>query len=132
MSPEQSAGSFVGIDTLVEGFMTDGRLAFDLKEPGNLLRAPLLGQLGFGKSPGRRIDTPAVCCGPHAGHSKLMRLLRSIAPLAAVAGQFTADRGFVAVHQGRDGARFMAGCLQDVDLISFVMGEMCVVHSRQL
>lgn len=54
MSPERSAGSFVGINTLVEGFMTDGRLAFDLEERGNLLRAPPLGQLGLGKSPGRR------------------------------------------------------------------------------
>ncbi len=108
--------------------MTDGRLAFDLEERGNLLWAPPLGQLGLGKSPGRRIDTPAVFCGPHAGHRKLMRLLRPIAPLSTIAGQFTADRGFVAVHQGRKGARVMADCLQDVDLISLVMGEMCVVH----
>jgi len=132
MAPEGAAGALVRIDALVEGFVADTGQALYLEEAGDLLRAPLQGELGLGEGPGGRIDAAGVGCGPHAGHSQALRLLGPVAALPAVAGELPADGGFVAVHQGGDGTRVMAGFLEDVDLVSFVMGEMCVVHSGLL
>ena len=132
MAPEGAAGALVGIDALVEGFMADAGQALYLEKAGDLFRAPLLDELGLGEGPGGRINAVSVGCGPHAGHSQALCLLGPVATLPAVAGELPADGGFVAVHQGGDGARVMAGSLEDEDLVSFVMGEMCVVHSRLL
>ena len=49
MPPEAAAGTLVGVDALVERFMADTGQALCLEESGDLLRAPLFGELGLGK-----------------------------------------------------------------------------------
>ena len=61
-----------------------------------------------------------------------MRLLRPIAALPAIAAEFTADGGSVPLHQLGNLALAMSGLGKDGNLITFVSGEMCVGHSRQL
>jgi len=61
-----------------------------------------------------------------------MRLFGPIAALAAISAKLTADRGRWAVHDAGDVALLMSGFDEDGNLVSFVLGEMCVVHSRQL
>ena len=61
-----------------------------------------------------------------------MRLLRSIAALTLVSAKFAANGGRVSIHDASDGALLMAGFEKNGNLVSFVSGEMCVGHSRQL
>lgn len=61
-----------------------------------------------------------------------MRLPRPIATFPAVPAKLAADGGGVSVHDAGDVALLMSGFEKDGNLVSFVSGEMCVVHSRQL
>ena len=61
-----------------------------------------------------------------------MRLLRPIAALAPVSTKLKADGGGVSLHDAGNVALLMSGFEEDGNLVSFVSGEMCVVHSRQL
>lgn len=49
-----------------------------------------------------------------------------------VAGKLTADSGFMAVQQHGNGTLAMTGFHKDGNLVSFVLGEVCVVHFGQL
>lgn len=57
----------IGVDALIDGFVTDAGLAGGLEIAGDLLGAPQLGELGFGESPCVRTNAAAVLTGPHAG-----------------------------------------------------------------
>jgi len=57
-----------------------------------------------------------------------MRLLRPIAALAPVSTKLAADGRRVSVHDAGNVALHMSGFEKDGSLVSFVSGEMCVVH----
>lgn len=61
-----------------------------------------------------------------------MRLFGPITALASISAKLAADRARRAVHDAGDLALLMSGFDEDGNLVSFVLGEMCVVHSRQL
>ena len=61
-----------------------------------------------------------------------MRLLGPIAALAAITLHLAANGRFLSVHHSGNVALVMSGFVEDGNLVSFVLGEMCVVHSRQL
>ena len=61
-----------------------------------------------------------------------MRLLRTIAASPPVAAQLAADGRWMSVHHSGDLGLVMSGFVEDGNLVSFSLGEVCVVHSRQL
>lgn len=61
-----------------------------------------------------------------------MGLLGTIAALAAIARHLPANARFVAVHHAGNVASVMSGFGKDGNLVPFVLGEVCVFHSRQL
>ena len=61
-----------------------------------------------------------------------MRLLRTIAALPTIAAELTTDGRWMPIHHSGDLALVMSGIVEDGNLVSFGLGEVCVVHSRQL
>lgn len=61
-----------------------------------------------------------------------MWLLGSIAALALVSAKLAADRGGMAIDEASDVTLLMSCFQKDDNLVSFVSGEVCVLHSRQL
>jgi hypothetical protein len=61
-----------------------------------------------------------------------MRLLGPIATLTTIATQFSADGGRMSIHYAGNVVLLVSGFEENGNLVSFVLGEMCVVHSRQL
>ena len=61
-----------------------------------------------------------------------MSLLGPVAALTWVAMKLAADRGFVSVHRSGNVVLVILGFEENGNFVSFVLGEMCVVHSRQL
>ncbi len=129
---QASAQTSVGVDALVNRFVADAGLTVGPQVTGNLLGAPQLTKPGLCEGPSVCRNTAAVLSGPHAGQRELMRLFRPIAAPTTVAAKLTADRCRMSVHEAGDGALVMSGFEKDRNLVSFVSGEMCVVHSRQL
>jgi len=64
---QDTARAPVGVDVLIDGFVTDTGLAIGLEVTGDLLGAPQFAELGFGKGPCLRANAAAVLTGPHAG-----------------------------------------------------------------
>jgi hypothetical protein len=52
--------------------------------------------------------------------------------LPTVAAEFAADGRWMSIHQLSNLALIMSGFVEDGNLVSFVLGEMCIVHSWQL
>ena len=48
---QDTADTSVSVDTLIDGFVANTRLTIGLEVPGDLLGAPQLTELGFGKDP---------------------------------------------------------------------------------
>ena len=61
-----------------------------------------------------------------------MGLLRPIATLTMITTQFSADGGGMSIHHAGNVVLLVSGFEEYGNLVSFVLGEMCVVHSRQL
>ena len=129
---QATAQTSVGIDMLVDRFVADAGLAVGPQVTGDLLGAPQFAELGFCEGPGVGRNAAAILSGPHAGQRELMCLFRPITTLTTVAVKLTADRCRMSVHEAGNGALVMSGFEKDRNLVSFVSGEMCVVHSRQL
>ena len=55
-----AAGTLVGIDTRVDGFMGDGGLFVDAQRAGDLFRTPRLGQFGVDDCPCFGRNTRAI------------------------------------------------------------------------
>lgn len=127
-----AASAPVGVDVPIDGFMADPGLSVGLEIAGDLFRTPQFGKLGFGKSPGVGGNAAAVVASLRSRLPELMCLFRPISALAPIAAKLTTDCGWMAVHDARDVTLLMSGFQKDGDLVSFVSGEMCVFHSRQL
>ena len=122
--PQLAASGLVGINMLVKRLMADWQLA------GNLLRTPLHAQ-----QIGRLLAHPG-------GHSRsVSALLRSLGrqltgllgPIAfkpAVARELPADSRFVSIQQLGNLSLIVSGFHKGVDLISFHLAEMFVIHGQ--
>ena len=122
--PQLAASGLVGINMLVKRLMADWQLA------SNLLRTPLQAQ-----KIGRLLAHPG-------GHSRsVSALLRSLGrqltgllgPIAfkpAVARELPADSRFVSIQQLGDLSLIVSGFHKGVDLISFHLAEMFVIHGQ--
>ena len=53
----------------------------------------------------------------------------AIAALSAVSSQFSADGRWIPSHHFGNLALIMSGSAEDGNLVPFVLGEMCIVHS---
>ena len=62
-----AAGPLVGVDSLIDRLVADGRLFVGLEVAGDLFRTPRFSQLRIDDSPGLGRNTPTVLTGPHAG-----------------------------------------------------------------
>ena len=122
--PQRAASGLVGINMLVKRLMTDWQFASDL------LRTPLQAQ-----QIGRLLANP----GGHT--SRVSALLRSLGrqitgllgPIAfkpAVARKLPADGRFVSIQQLGNLSLIVSGFHKGVDLISFHLAEMFVVHGQ--
>ena len=61
-----------------------------------------------------------------------MRLLWAVATLTMITTQFSANGGGMSIHHAGNIVLLVSGFEENGDLVSFVLGEMCVVHSWQL
>ena len=126
-----STGSLVGIDTLVDALVTDGWHFVRLEITGDLFRAPCFGKFCFDDAPGFIRDSAAVVTSPHAGQRQRFCPLRTIAALATISSKLATDRRRVSIHEDGNFALAFSGFQKDGNLVSFVLGEVCV-HSGQL
>ncbi len=60
-----------------------------------------------------------------------MRLLGPITALAPVSAKLATDRGGMSVHDASDIALLMSGFEEDRNLVSFVLGQVCVGHGAR-
>jgi len=95
---------------------------------GDLLRTVLQAKPSLGFLSDSRCDAWSVAAVGCTRIAQTLGLLGPVAAQPAVAAKFTADRGRVAVEQLGDLALVMAGFDEGVDLVSFVLGQMYVVH----
>src|SRR5512134_3158042 len=116
---QPAAGALVGIDALIDAFVTDRGQVMDLEVTADLFRAPLLLQFGLGKEPGVGRHATAVLSGPHAGPRELLRLLRAVTALTAVALELATDGRFAALKHARNRALVMTGLAENMDLVAF-------------
>jgi hypothetical protein len=114
--------AFISVDTPVDGLVARRGQAARLESAADLLRAPQLTEPLFDQSPSLLSNARAV----------LMGLLRPVAALTPVSPKLAADGRWMPVHHSGDLALAMSGFVEDGNLVSFGLGEMCVVHSRQL
>ncbi len=92
----------------------------------DLIRAPLFAQPLLSELPGRVIDPSGIERSPFTG--KPMRLPGAVASLSTVAAQLSADGRGMAFKQIGNLALRMPCLDQGVNLVSFFLGEVCVVH----
>lgn len=64
---QRPAGTLVGVDTLVDGFVADAGLSTGLEVAANLPGTPQFSQLRPGKHPSVGTNAAAALTGPHAG-----------------------------------------------------------------
>ena len=122
--PQRAASSLVGINMLVKRLMTDWQFASDL------LRTPLHAQQigGLLANPGRH--TSRVSALLRSLGRQLTGLLGPIAFKPAVARKLPADGGLVSIQQLGNLSLIVSGFHKGVDLISFNLAEMFVVHGQ--
>ena len=88
----------------------------------------LQGKPGFCLQPHGRGDARCVATVGCPRIGQVLRLAWPVAALPAVAGKFAADGGRVTVEQTGNLALGVTGFAEDVNLVSFVLGQMRVVH----
>ena len=120
--PRHAASSLVRVNILVKRLMADGQLAC------NLLRAPLQS-----KQAGGLLSHPGQHCGCIPAFLRTLGrscagLLWPVAFKAPIARKLTADGRFVSIQQLGDLSMIVFGLHKGVDLISFNLAEMFVVH----
>jgi len=122
--PQRAASGLVGINMLVKRLMTDWQFASDL------LRTPLHAQQigGLLAHPGGH--TSRVSALLRSLGRQLTGLLGSIAFKPAVARKLPADGRFVSIQQLGNLSLIVSGFHKGVDLISFHLAEMFVVHGQ--
>ena len=120
--PQRAASSLVRVNMLVKRLMADWQLAC------NLLRAPLQAQqiCGLLAHPGGH--SSSVSAFLRSLGRQLTGLLGPIAFKPAIARKLPADGRFVSIKQLGDLSLIVSGFHKGVDLISFNLAEMFVVH----
>ena len=123
--PQRAASSLVRVNMLVKRLMADWQLA------SNLLKTPLQAQQigGLLAHPGGH--SSSVSPFLRSLGRQLTGLLGPIAFKAPIARKLSADGRFVSIQQLGDPSLIVSGFHKGVDLISFNLAEMFVVH-RQL
>jgi len=122
--PQRVASSFVLVNMPVKRLMADWQLA------SNLLRTPLQAQQmsGLLAHPGGHSRSVSALLRS-LGH-QLTGLLGPIAFKPAVARELPADSRFVSIQQLGNLSLIVSGFHKGVDLISFNLAEMFVVHGQ--
>jgi len=122
--PQLAASGLVGINMLVKRLMADWQLA------SNLLRTPLQAQQmsGLLVHPGGHSRSVSALLRS-LGH-QLTGLLGPIAFKPAVARELPADSRFVSIQQLGNLSLIVSGFHKGVDLISFHLAEMFVIHGQ--
>lgn len=117
----------VGIDILVNPFMTDTGFSILLHPQRDLLRAPILADPFFDPVPGLRLDTPSVLLTPVDRF--LMSLFWTISSLAVVPFQLPADGRFMDSYCFCYFRLFMVTFQKCLNLISLTLG--CRRHAER-
>ncbi len=78
--------------------------------------------------PDVRGDARRVAVVPRPHFRQVLCLPRAVAPQPPVTGQFAPDGGRVAVEQLGDLVLFVACSAENINLVSFVLGQVGVVH----
>ena len=109
--PQGTAMRLVCVNMQVQGFMTYWQLA------GDLLRAPLQPQ-----------ERTGVAAQLRAFAGKFKGLFGSVASTPSIAAQLATDRGLAASKQSGNLRDVVLGFLRAVNLISFNLAEVFVIH----
>jgi len=125
MAIEFTTRRFVLENVVVDPFMTDTNGVYRLKPVTDLLGAPFLVQQPLNPGSDRFIEV-----GLHLGlatlYGKMLRLPGSIALQATVALQFAAYSGLMNTHNLCNVGLAMFCFHQCVDLVSLLLGKLCV------
>lgn len=122
--PQLAASGLVGINMLVKRLMADWQLA------SNLLRTPLQAQQMSGLLVHPGGHSRSVCALLRSLGHQLTGLLGPIAFKPAVARELPADSRFVSIQQLGNLSLIVSGFHKGVDLISFHLAEMFVIHGQ--
>jgi hypothetical protein len=127
-----SASEPISIDMSIDSFVGNARQTVSSKVASNLLRTPQLAELGGHERPSLRRDSWRVARSLRSGYGKRVSLFGSIATLSLVAGKLSSDARLVAIKQFGNLASVVPCLGKDGNLVTFRLGEMCVVHFGQL
>src|SRR5258706_15395184 len=97
----------------------------------NLFRAPLLSQPCLSKDPGRHIDPRRIGGAPPKNSCQRVRKVGLIAAVSLASRELPADRGWMSTQLHGDCSLSQASLLERLYLISFISGEVCVIHFGQ-
>src|ERR1017187_4974313 len=97
----------------------------------NLFRAPLFGQPRLGKGPGRGIDLGSVGAAEPTNSCQRLCEVGLIAAVSLATCELAADGRRMSTQLHRDCSLGQPGLLERLDLISFISGEVCVIHFGQ-
>ena len=100
----------------------------DWKAGSDFLGAVLQKNLFSSRRPDRRGDARSIAAIAGPRYRSLLCLQRAITTQAPVTGQFGPDSLRVAVEQFGDLVLFMACATENINLLSFVLGQMGVDH----
>src|SRR5258706_856994 len=97
----------------------------------NLFRAPLLSQPCLSKDPGRHIDPRRIGAAQPTNSCQRVRKVGLIAAVSLASRELPADRGWMSTQLHGDCSLSQASLLERLYLISFISGEVCVIHFGQ-
>lgn len=119
------AGVFIGVEILVDPLMADAHPLLLLQSGHNLLRAPCLADQPFDMLPDARVKT-GLGLFSASRQGQAVGLLRPIAFQPLIALEFKGDRGLVSGQRRGNRRRVEASFLQNINLISFLLGQLRV------
>ena len=122
--PKCSPQSIVRINMLINGFMADGQLR------GNLLGALLNAQQSTGSFTYPWLNSWSIATVLRSIGRHLSSLLGAVTQRASIATQLPADGGLVPIQQLGDLRLIVSGFHEGVNLISFSLAELFVIHKQ--
>jgi hypothetical protein len=123
-----TTSAFVCQNILIDSLVADPNTCVPLQQSSSLFRAPILSQLVLDKHPGSLGYSGLGF--PTSAQRYVVSLFGTIAALASVPLQLSADRGFVYTDDTGYLRLIMAHFQQRINLVSLFMGKLCVVHKR--
>ena len=120
---------FVAQDVLVDRLRTDGQHAFERQAPGDLLGREVQAQVGLNVWPflgrgGARVAAQQLACT-----RQLLCLIGLVEHRGAVAPELAPDGAARAPELAGNLAGTVSRVMKGLDLVSFVLGQVCVVQS---